>query len=333
MFRILKTIEKILNKKKKSESCDYLRGYSDCFELMKIGLEKSNYINFKVENIKLKRILYRYLHFEFELSQSQLKKIKDLLYLQNEEYRIIDSLFNQILSNPQKDSSQLINDEFEIKLQNFNLKEILYKLINHKFNLSKYQVKFINDIAESYLTHNEKIQKIISFLTSLEIENQWPDYHNIVLEKKELLSQIDKLNEIVDEKNDLQEDNKVLRHQNIKMNKLQVENSILHEIINSFLCCTVYKYDKYEISEIYYRNFPMNQKLKLISRFLDKLKLSNVNEFFKVSENERLEIAKIINNNKSKDDCIQEVCNYINYIIARDELKVTRRIREKIKNL
>ena len=333
MFRIIKTIYKILEQRKKNESDDYNRGFGDCFELMKIGLEKSEILNHKLENIKLKRILYRYLYFEFEISQSQLLKIKDLLYLYDEEYKIINKLFNKIISEPQKDSTQFINNDLEIKLQNFNQREILYKLINHKFNLNKYQVKFISDINESKITHNEKIQKIISFLTNIEIENDWPDYHKIALENKDLLKQINKLKQIEDEKNDLLKENEILKQNNKKKNKFIVENSILHEIVNSFLCHTIYKYDKYELSEIYYGNFSSLQKLNFMVNLLKKLEKSNVNQLFKLSDYEKLEIKKIIYNNQSKDDSIQELYNYINYIIAKDELKVAKQIRKKIKNL
>ncbi|OYT13973.1 MAG: hypothetical protein B6I19_02265 [Bacteroidetes bacterium 4572_114] len=330
MFRIIKTIHNIFDKKKKNETYDYIRGFGDCFELLKIGFEKTSHVSPGWENIRLKRILFEFLHFEFEVSQTQLQQIKDLFYFYDEEYIIIDKIFGQVIAKPQGESSHFIDDGFDIKLQNFMLKEILYKIINHKFNLSKAQVRFISKISGSNITHNEKTQKILHFLEGLDIENKWPDYHSIVSEKVELLRQNIELNHIYDDYKDLQKENATLMQKYRDRDKLSKENSFLHIVVDLFLNRRVYKFDKYELSEIYNRKYssPL-QRFRLMIEYLSKLKNSPAKQPFQLSQSEKIDIKNIICNNKKIGEGIQELYNYINFIIARDERKVFNCIRKK----
>lgn len=324
MIHVFKTIFQIFNNKKKTESQDYIKGFGDCFELLKIGFEKSDQVNLGIENFKLKRILYEFLHFEFEILSSQFQKIKDLHYIYDEEYIVIDKIFDQVVAKPQTNPDLSETAAFEMKLQNFLLKEIITKIINHKFNLTKLQVEYLTKVIKSDTTNNEKINSIINYLTNLEIDDQWPDYYEMARQYSEIMEELKTLQPLRHEKKELL----------LKINKMQQvmdenviinnENTHLLTIIDLFLHRPVNNYHKYELLEFCNKGSQPLIRFKLMIDYLKKLNFSSPYQFFKLSEMDKLEIRKILNSNKNKDEGIQELFNYINYTVARDE-KVTRR--------
>jgi hypothetical protein len=332
MLRILKTINHILDIKKKNEPQDYIRGFSDCYELLKIGFEKSDQVNLGVENFKLKRILYEFLHYEFEIMASQFQKIKDLYYIYNEDFIVIDKIFNQIVAKPQMNLNQSDAAEFETKLQNFLLKEILYKIINHKFNLTKLQTEHLVKISKSYVSNKDKINTIIKYLTNLEIENEWPDYEEMERKYIELLEEVKILKQIQVEKNELQKKLEILEKTAKEKTILEKENIHLHTIVDLFLHRSVNNFHKYELSEILSKDFKPDQSNLLAIEYLKKLK-TNPCQFFKLSEADKLEIRKILNSNQNKEEGIQELFNYINFIVERDEKSINQWIRKKAKRM
>jgi len=333
MIHIFKTIFHIFNDKKKTESRDYVRGFGDCFELLKIGFEKSDQVNLGIENYKLKRILYEFLNFEFETISSQFLKIKDLYYIYNEDYIVIDKIFANVVARPQTNPDLSETAVFEIKLQNFLLKEIITKIINHKFNLTKLQIEYLTKVLKSTNTNNEKINIIIKYLTNLEIEDQWPDYYEMARQYAGLMEELKTFRQLQHEKNELLlEIEKMSQVMDVNV-ILKNENAHLQTIIDLFLHRSVNNFHKFELLEFCNKGFKPLIRINLMIDYLKKLNFSSPYQFFKLSEKDKLEIRKILNSNKNKEEGFQELFNYINYTVASDE-KITRQwIKKKAKYL
>ena len=206
MLRIIKTIQEVFRIKQSTESDEYLKGFNDCLELLKIGFEKSDHINLHWENTRLKWILYKFLDFNCVLTSQQVLKTRELVELYETEFILIDKLYSEVKNNrpciPVENTHEL-----DTKLQSFMLREILFKLINHKFHLSRSQTELIIEIANSSRSSYDKIQEISDYLAKFDLENAWPDHPDTGPSKK----------------------------------ALQAENKLLYRIVRLFLTHTVSK--------------------------------------------------------------------------------------------
>jgi hypothetical protein len=194
MFTIIKTIQAVLFNKRKTESVDYIKGFSDCFELMKIGFEKSEQVNLKWENNRLKKVLLRLLNFEFELNDQWVYRIKQLIEKNENEYLLMTNILDYILFKP---FSKAKFDDFEIKMQNYMLKEIIYSLIENKFNLSAKQIIHLSEIINSYKTNDQKTNEIIKYISGIEIDDKWTGHEKTLFEYDNLHEQADILKNIL----------------------------------------------------------------------------------------------------------------------------------------
>jgi len=191
MFRIIKTIQKIFLEKKQTASPSYLSGFGDCLELLKTGFGNTSFVNPSWENLRLKGILLDLLESESRLSKSQLSKINDLFLLYNDECKIIDKLYYQLRANQPGKQSQLTVENTELKLKYFLLKEAILKLIHHKFNLSQAHTNHLLALLQEHVPHNTKIDDIVNYIIDVDLENSWPDHHQIERENQELRQQIE----------------------------------------------------------------------------------------------------------------------------------------------
>lgn len=294
MFRIIKTIQQILINKRGIESNEYLKGFRDCYELLKIGLEKSDKVNHMRENARLKRMLYSLLHFERMISEDHLSTINDLFHQKNQEFILSDSLYTYVLGNfPIAIANNQMNI-LEVKLQDFMLKEILFKLIDHDFNLSLRQKKVIERIVELNISQNLKIKKILKYLTNIEIINEWPDRKNAERAKKILIS----------------------------------ENEKLKIIIDLLLTRQLYKYDRYELFETFKSKRHPLLRYKAMIIHLKKLVNNPGDKLFKLTSGNKKEIRNIIMDVPDSES-LQELYNYINFILTNHERKTIRHIKMK----
>jgi len=340
MLRIIKTIYHILENKRKTETSDYNRGFSDCYELMKIGFAKSEHVNLSIENFKLKRILFEFLHFEFEILESQFQKIKDLYYAYNEDYVVIDKIFNQIAIKPQINLPQPESDDFEMKLQNFLLKETLFKLINHKFVFTRTQIEHITKISNSAASNNDKINELIQYLSKIEADEHWLDYDKMFQKQNELLYEIEILKQVEDNRNELLNKIELLKKKNERLEKkyneiasIDIENTHLQTIVDLFLHRSVSNNQKRELSEFCNKGFNPLVKYSLMIDYMKKLKSDSAFQFFKLSETDKTAIRDILKSNHSKEEGLQELFNYIDFIVERDERLISTWIKKKTKNL
>ncbi|OQX76825.1 MAG: hypothetical protein B6D61_08160 [Bacteroidetes bacterium 4484_249] len=297
MFRIIKTIQKIFENKQLNESNEYLKGFKDCLELIIIGYKKSGSVNLHWENSRLKLILFKLLDFKNVLIGKHLIKIDELALLYDSEYIFIDKLYTYIAdlsNNPNKENL----DRLEVKMQNFMLKEIIFKLIYHKFNLTKNQKKTIGDIVATNKTENQKILDIASYINKIEIDNSWPDYHEMETTIKNLYA----------------------------------ENNLYNKIIRLFLKTELSKFDKYEISDIFKSNIATNNKLRSILFYLGKIRFSTSFEYFRLSQANKMEIKSILRSTQVTDQSLNELFNYINFIVSNDERKTLKKITKKNRN-
>jgi len=340
MLRIIKTIYHILENKRKTETSDYNRGFSDCYELMKIGFSKSEHVNLSIENFKLKRILFEFLHFEFEILESQFLKIKDLYYAYNEDYVVIDKIFNQIAIKPQINLPQPESDDFEMKLQNFLLKETFFKLVRHKFNFTRQQIEQLTKISNSTASNSDKINTLIQYLSRLETDDQWPDYDEMLQKQNELLYEIEILKQVEDNRNELLNKIELLKKKNERLEKkykeiasIDIENTHLQTIVDLFLHRSVSNNQKRELSEFCNKGFNPLVKYSMMIDYMKKLKSDSAFQFFKLSETDKTAIRDILNSNHNKEEGVQELFNYIDFIVERDERIISTWIKKKTKNL
>nr|NQU93733.1 hypothetical protein [Bacteroidota bacterium] len=66
---------------------------------------------------------------------------------------------------------------------------------------------------------------------------------------------------------------------------------------------------------------------------MNKLGKNSHRQAFSLSEDEKSEIRNIIGNNQNKEDGFQELFNYINYVVGKDEKNISRWIRKKTRYL
>jgi len=340
MLRIFKTIYRILENKKKNESQDYVRGFNDCYELMKIGFEKSEHVNLSIENYKLRRILFEFLHFEFKVMESQFLKIRDLFLLYDEDYVVIDKIFNQITTKPQIAFSPPEAGDYEMKMQNFLLKETLFKLINHKFVFTRTQIEHITKISNSAASNNDKINELIQYLSKIEADEHWLDYDKMLQKQNELLYEIEILKQVEDNRNELLNKIELLKKKNERLEKkykeiasIDIENTHLQTIVDLFLHRSVSNNQKRELSEFCNKGFNPLVKYSLMIDYMKKLKSDSAFQFFKLSETDKTAIRDILNSNHNKEEGVQELFNYIDFIVERDERIISTWIKKKTKNL
>jgi hypothetical protein len=340
MLRIIKTIYHILENKRKTETSEYNRGFSDCYELMKIGFAKSEHVNLSIENFKLKRILFEFLHFEFEIMESQFQKIKDLYYAYNEDYVVIDKIFNQIAIKPQINLPQSESDDFETKLQNFLLKETLHKLISHKFTFTRLQIEQLTILSNSTVSNNDKINTIIQYLSHLETDDQWPDYDEMIKKNDALLEEVKILKQVENEKNTLLKKANLLEksveylEKRLKANaSLEIENRHLQTIVDLFLHRVVSNNHKHHMAEFCNKGLDPVIKYGLMIDYLNKLKIFSGYQHFKLSEEDKLELKRILYANKNKDQGLQELFNYIDFVVERDEKSIYIWLKKKTQYL
>ena len=340
MLRIFKTIYRILENKKKNESQDYVRGFNDCYELMKIGFEKSEHVNLSIENYKLRRILFEFLHFEFKVMESQFLKIRDLFLLYDEDYVVIDKIFNQITTKPQIAFSPPEAGDYEMKMQNFLLKETLFKLINHKFVFTRTQIEHITKISNSAASNNDKINELIQYLSKIEADEHWLDYDKMLQKQNELLYEIEILKQVEDNRNELLNKIELLKKKNERLEKkykeiasIDIENTHLQTIVDLFLHRSVSNNQKRELSEFCNKGFNPLVKYSLMIDYMKKLKSDSAFQFFKLSETDKTAIRDILNSNHNKEEGLQELFNYIDFIVERDERIISTWIKKKTKNL
>jgi len=340
MLRIFKTLYRILENKKKNESQDYVRGFNDCYELMKIGFEKSEHVNLSIENYKLRRILFEFLHFEFKVMESQFLKIRDLFLLYDEDYVVIDKIFNQITTKPQIAFSPPEAGDYEMKMQNFLLKETLFKLINHKFVFTRTQIEHITKISNSAASNNHKINELIQYLSKIEADEHWLDYDKMLQKQNELLYEIEILKQVEDNRNELLNKIELLKKKNERLEKkykeiasIDIENTHLQTIVDLFLHRSVSNNQKRELSEFCNKGFNPLVKYSLMIDYMKKLKSDSAFQFFKLSETDKTAIRDILNSNHNKEEGVQELFNYIDFIVERDERIISTWIKKKTKNL
>jgi len=340
MLRIFKTIYRILENKKKNESQDYVRGFNDCYELMKIGFEKSEHVNLSIENYKLRRILFEFLHFEFKFMESQFLKIRDLFLLYDEDYVVIDKIFNQITAKPQIAFSPPEAGDYEMKMQNFLLKETLFKLINHKFVFTRTQIEHITKISNSAASNNHKINELIQYLSKIEADEHWLDYDKMLQKQIELLYEIEILKQVEDNRNELLNKIELLKKKNERLEKkykeiasIDIENTHLQTIVDLFLHRSVSNNQKRELSEFCNKGFNPLVKYSLMIDYMKKLKSDSAFQFFKLSETDKTAIRDILKSNHNKEEGVQELFNYIDFIVERDERLISTWIKKKTKNL
>jgi len=340
MLRIIKTIYHILENKRKTETSDYNRGFSDCYELMKIGFSKSEHINLSIENFKLKRILFEFLHFEFEILESQFLKIKDLYYAYNEDYVVIDKIFNQIAIKPQINLPQPESDDFEMKLQNFLLKETFFKLVRHKFTFTRQQIEQLTKISNSTTSNSDKINTLIQYLSHLETDDQWPDYDEMIRKNDALLEEVRILKQVEEERNTLLKKVNLLENNVEHLEKnliakasLEIENSHLQTIVDLFLHRTVTNNQKRALAEFCNKGLDPSIKYPLMIDFLHKLKYATCYQSFKLTEEDKLELKRVLNANKNVDQGIQELVNYIDYVVGKNDIIPYNWLIKKAKNI
>jgi hypothetical protein len=340
MLRIIKTIYHILENKRKTETSEYNRGFSDCYELMKIGFAKSEHVNLSIENFKLKRILFEFLHFEFEIMESQFQKIKDLYYAYNEDYVVIDKIFNQIAIKPQINLPQSESDDFETKLQNFLLKETIHKLISHKFTFTRLQIEQLTILSNSTVSNNDKINTIIQYLSHLETDDQWPDYDEMIKKNDALLEEVRILKQAEVERNALLikvnqlEKSVEYLDKRLKANaSLEIENRHLQTIVDLFLHRVVSNNHKHHMAEFCNKGLDPVIKYGLMIDYLNKLKIFSGYQHFKLSEEDKLELKRILSANKNKDQGLQELFNYIDFVVERDEKSIYIWLKKKTQYL
>jgi len=153
------------------------------------------------------------------------------------------------------------------------------------------------------------------------------------IKNKELIRQNESLSNILNEKNELLEEIKILRT-NIKTKEaLERENSSLHKIVGLFLHRKFSNSQKKELLEIYQKHLSPYLKSRLIIEYMNKLGKNSHRQAFSLSEDEKSEIRNIIGNNQNKEDGFQELFNYINYVVGKDEKNISRWIRKKTRYL
>jgi len=340
MLRIFKTLYRILENKKKNESQDYVRGFNDCYELMKIGFEKSEHVNLSIENYKLRRILFEFLHFEFKFMESQFLKIRDLFLLYDEDYVVIDKIFNQITAKPQITFSPPEAGDYEMKMQNFLLKETLFKLINHKFVFTRTQIEHITKISNSAASNNDKINELIQYLSKIEADEHWLDYDEMIRKNDALLEEVRILKQVEEERNTLLKKVNLLENNVEHLEKnliakasLEIENSHLQTIVDLFLHRTVTNNQKRALAEFCNKGLDPSIKYPLIIDFLHKLKYATCYQSFKLSEEDKLELKRVLNANKNVDQGIQELVNYIDYVVGKNDIIPYNWLIKKAKNI
>lgn len=303
-------------------------------------LSKSEHINLSIENFKLKRILFEFLHFEFEIIESQFQKIKGLYYAYNVDYVAIDKIFNQISFKPQNNLPQPESDDFEMKLQNFLLKETLFKIISHKFAFTRLQIEQLTKISNSTVSNNDKISTLIQYLSHLETDNQWPDYDKMIQKNDALLQEVRVLKQVEEERNTFLKKVHLLENSigylenRLKASaSLEIENSHLQNIVDIFLHRTVSNNQKRALAEFCNKGLDPSIKYPLMIDFLQKLKYATGYQSFKLSKEDKLELRRALNANKNMNKGIQELVNYIDYVVGKNDIIPYNWLIKKAKNI
>ena len=281
MFTIIKTIQAVLFNKRKTESDDYIKGFSDCFELLKIGFEKSEQVNLKWENNRLKRVLYRLLDFEFELNNQWVYRIKQLIEENENEYLLMVNILDYVLK---KSYSKAKFDDLEMKMQNYMLKEIIFTLIKYKFNLTAKQITHLSKIKNSNKTNNQKTNDIIQYISGIEINDKWFDHAKILFENDKLHEQADILEKILS----------LLLNKEIIIDDIDRVKSLLN-------------------------NKNSDDSFKKVYQYLDSLpyRYNDRKSPKKLSSKQKINIIKIINEGYIPDYEIEKIFDYVATLIKK----------------
>lgn len=421
MLHVISTLHKILKKKQKTESSQYIDGYRDCLELLKIGFGKTNFVNPLWENHHLKLILYELLNYEFEITDNQIQKIKNLFYLYANEDVIIEKLYTDLNFRKSGNTSTYDEEEIEVKLQNLLLKEAFFKLVNHRFTFPATFSEKLFAIAQSRRSESEKVRKMTYNIAKTKFSEQPTKAYTLQLKNQELQQQIESLlkekddllklsNKMLGEIDYLREQGDKLKLENTKINtllqkeihlhsktktnknsllqenqKIPVLNQhieslnhriyLLHTIIDEkndllrttkqnsenqhvpqqvlhrkvpediskrsaqlmlenldlFVKKEINKYDRNELHDILSSTKPLSQKMLLINLYLKRSPKSKIPGDFRLTEKEQLDIRKILISEKNFENSIQELFNYITFILAANERKNSRLYKKLIK--
>jgi predicted dithiol-disulfide oxidoreductase (DUF899 family) len=74
-------------------------------------------------------------------------------------------------------------------------------------------------------------------------------------------------------------------------------------------------------------------KYGLMIDYLNKLKIFSGYQHFKLSEEDKLELKRILSANKNKDQGLQELFNYIDFVVERDEKSIYIWLKKKTQYL
>jgi hypothetical protein len=195
-------------------------------------------------------------------------------------------------------------------------------------------------ISNSTASNNDKINILIHFLSHLETDDQWPDYDEMIRKNDALLEEVRILKQVEEERNTLLKkvnllEKKVeyLENRLIATATHENENTHLQTIVDLFLRRTVSNNQKRQLADFCNKGFAPSIKYALMIDYLKKLKSVSAYQAFKLSEEDKIEIRRILTTNKNKDQGIQELLNYIEFVFENKNKNLYKRLIRKGENM